>query len=81
MTAAGGATPSAPPRGRDAVDAIECRWNADAFELRGLAAFRAQYPRGKNHVVCPPAGPAHERRQNGHTLTFLSPAELRQTLG
>jgi hypothetical protein len=69
------------PRGRDAVDAVECKWNADAFELRGLAAFRAQYPKGKNYVVCTLAGPAYERRQNGHPLTFLSPAQLRQMLG
>lgn len=68
------------PRGRETVDAVECKWSADAFELRGLTAFRALYPRGKNYVVCPRAGPAYERRQNGHTLTFLSPAELRQML-
>ena len=69
------------PRGRDAVDAIECKWNADAFELRGLAAFRAQYRKGNNYVVCPLTGPSYEQRQNGYTLTFLSPTELRQVLG
>lgn len=68
------------PRGRETVDAIECQWSADAFELRGRTAFRALYPRGKNYVVCPLAGPAYERRQNGLTWTFLSPAELRQML-
>ena len=34
------------PRGRDAADAIECKWKPDAFETRGLAAFREQYPKG-----------------------------------
>ncbi|MGA2659128.1 MAG: DUF4143 domain-containing protein, partial [Verrucomicrobiota bacterium] len=28
------------PRSRDAVDAIECKWKPDAFETRGLQAFR-----------------------------------------
>jgi len=35
------------PHGRDAVDAIECKWNPEAFETRGLAAFREQYSKGK----------------------------------
>ena len=33
---------------RDTIDAIECKWNPEAFESRGLAAFREQYPKGKN---------------------------------
>jgi predicted AAA+ superfamily ATPase len=65
------------PRGRDAIDAIECKWKPDAFETRGLAAFRAQYPKGKNYVVCPLPGPAYERVQDGHKLAFVSPGELR----
>jgi predicted AAA+ superfamily ATPase len=28
--------------GRDAVDAIECKWRPEAFETRGLKAFREQ---------------------------------------
>jgi len=69
------------PRGRDAVDATECKWNADAFELRGLAAFRAIYPKGNNYVVCPLSGPAYEQVRNGHKITFLSPSELRRIFG
>ena len=69
------------PRGRDAVDAIECKWKADAFETRGLAAFRARYPKGKNFVVCPLPGPAYERVQDGHKLTFVAPGELRRRIG
>jgi hypothetical protein len=68
------------PRGRDAVDAIECKWQADAFELRGLAAFRAQYPQGGNYVVCPLPGRGYERVVEGHTLAFVTPGELRQLL-
>ena len=68
------------PRGRDAVDAIECKWKPDAFETRGLAAFRALYPKGKNYVVCPLPGPAYERTQDGHKLAVVSPGELRRML-
>ncbi len=69
------------PRGRDAVDAIECKWKADAFETRGLAAFRALYPKGKNYVVHPMPGPGYERTQEGHKIVLVSPGELRQMIG
>ena len=46
------------PRARETVHAIECKWRSDAFETRGLAAFRALYPSGKNYVVSPLSGPA-----------------------
>jgi len=68
------------PRGRDHVDAIECKWQASAWEMRGLAAFRASYPKGNNYVVCPLHGPPYERTEQGHRLTFLSPSELPQRL-
>ncbi len=68
------------PRGRDTVDAIECKWKADAFETRGLAEFRAQYPKGENYVVCPLSGLAYERMQHGHKLAFVSPGELRRRI-
>ena len=65
------------PRGRDTVDAIECKWKADAFETRGLAAFREQYARGRNFVVSPLNGPAYERTVSGMKVSFVSPGELR----
>ncbi len=68
------------PRGRLAVDAIECKWNPAAFESRGLAAFRALYPRGKNYVVSPLIGPGYERVQARLRLRFVSPRELRLAL-
>lgn len=68
------------PRGREAVDAVECKWKPEAFETRGLAAFRAAYPKGKNYVVCPLPGPAYERTQDGYRLLFVSPADLRQRM-
>ena len=69
------------PRGRDAVDAIECKWKPDAFETRGLAAFRAEYPKVKNYVVSPLTGPAYEQTRDGHKIAFVSPGELRRMIG
>ncbi|HEY2952746.1 MAG TPA: DUF4143 domain-containing protein [Verrucomicrobiae bacterium] len=65
------------PRGRDTVDAIECKWKPDAFETRNLAAFRALYSRGRNFVVSPLHGPGYERRMGGFKVEFVRPAELR----
>jgi predicted AAA+ superfamily ATPase len=68
-------------RNRDTVDAIECKWSPDAFETRGLGAFREFYPRGKNYVVSPLTGPGYARMQAGLEVTFVSPEGLRQALG
>lgn len=65
------------PRERDSVDAIECKWNPEAFESRGLRAFREQYPNGKNYVVSPLNAPAYERILDGRTIDFVSPEDLR----
>jgi predicted AAA+ superfamily ATPase len=66
------------PRGREVVDAIECKWNADAFETRGLKAFREHYPQGRNYVASPLPGPAYDLVRDGFKLTFASPTALRQ---
>jgi hypothetical protein len=66
------------PHGRNAVDAIECKWQPQAFEARGLAAFRAQYPKGRNFIVSPLSGPAYDRLTGGLKVSFISPADLRQ---
>ena len=68
------------PGGRDTVDAVECKWKPDAFETRGLKAFRDQYPKGKNYVVSPLNGPAYEQSQDGLKVVFVSPTELRQAI-
>lgn len=65
------------PRGRDAVDAIECKWRPEEFGTRGLLAFRANYPKGRNYVVAPIEGPSYQRRQDDLELSVVSPAELR----
>ena len=68
------------PRGRDAADAVECKWNPEAFDTRGLASFRERYPKGKNYVVSPLNGPAYERVQDGLRISFVLPQELRQAM-
>jgi len=65
------------PRGRSAVDSIECKWSPEAFEPRSLRAFREGYPKGKNLVVCPGTKQAYEQRFGELRVTFCSAAELR----
>ncbi len=65
------------PQSRDRVDAIECKWQPDRFDPRNLAVFREQYPKGRNFVVCPLAGPAYARTARGLEVNIVSPAELR----
>ena len=64
---------------RDGVS-VECKWKPEAFEARGLGAFRQHYPQGRNYVVCPLTSPGYERVQDGLKLAFVSPGELRQAM-
>jgi hypothetical protein len=68
------------PRGRGVVDAIECKWNARNFDARGLAAFRSNYPKGRNFIISPQMVPAHDREINQLEITFASLPELRGLL-
>ncbi len=68
------------PRGREVADTIECKWNPEAFETRGLKAFREQYPKGNNYLVSPMIGRAYERVQEGLKITVTAPEDLRTSL-
>lgn len=68
------------PRGRDTVDAVECKWSPNAFETRGLVAFREQYPNGKNYLVCPQVDQGYERGYGGLKILVVSPRELREAM-
>ena len=68
------------PRSREAVDAIECKWKPEAFETRGLKAFREHYPKGKNYVVSPLNDPSYERVQDGLRIVVVAPGELRRAM-
>jgi predicted AAA+ superfamily ATPase len=65
------------PRGHGVVDAIECKWNADSFETRSLAAFRENYPHGNNFVISPQTTTRSDRKTDNLNVTFLPIAELR----
>ena len=65
------------PRSRDRVDAIECKWKADAFGTRNLVAFRELYPKGRNFVISPLPGLGYARALDGLQVEFTTPAELR----
>ena len=68
------------PTGRDRVDAFECKWSPDAFETRGLAAFRDLHPKGRNFLVAPIVGEAYARRFGDLTVTVAHAAHVRKLL-
>jgi predicted AAA+ superfamily ATPase len=61
---------------RDRVDAIECKWSADAFESSSLEAFRKDYPSGRNFLVVPITGPTMSRTYRNLEVQLCSPAAL-----
>ena len=63
-------------RGRDAVDAIECKWSPDAFDRSALDVFRGYYPKGRNYLVSPMGAPAYTRRFGAHQVRVCTPSEL-----
>ncbi|MBI4954007.1 MAG: ATP-binding protein [Myxococcales bacterium] len=68
------------PAGRGAAHAIECQWSATGFETRGLAAFRATHPRGRNFLVVPDAA-TRERTFGTWVVTITSAEALPALLG
>lgn len=63
-------------RGRKRVDAIECKWNVDAFDPRSLRVFREHYPAGRNLLVTPGIEKAYERRYGDLVVTICSVPRL-----
>jgi predicted AAA+ superfamily ATPase len=64
------------PRGRETVDAYECKWSGLQPDLRSLQAFRQAYPQGKNFLVVPHVSPGPTVRLSGLDVQFVSPADL-----
>jgi uncharacterized protein len=60
------------PRERGKVDAVECKWSAAGFSPRGLQAFRALHPRGKNYLVVPSAAEPWQRDHDGVQVEVIS---------
>jgi predicted AAA+ superfamily ATPase len=53
------------PRGRDAIDAYECKWNPDEFDTGAIKVFRERYPKGENYLVTPLSGPSYAKKSKG----------------
>ena len=64
------------PRGRDAVDAYECKWSGLKPDLHNLQAFRQVYPHGKNFVVVPQTSTGQALRLEGLDVEIISPTDL-----
>ena len=63
--------------GRDRVDAVECKWNADAFESDSLEAFRKMYPQGRNFLLTPAAGPPLMKMYGNIEVQHSSPSAFK----
>ena len=63
------------PRGRDEVDAIECKWDPAEFDATALRLFRTYYPRGGNYVLSPISGPGYPKRAGGLEVFVSSPED------
>jgi predicted AAA+ superfamily ATPase len=61
------------PAARGAAHAIECKWSVAGFETKGLSAFRATHPRGRNLLVVP--GEATRERRFGDLTVTIATAE------
>lgn len=61
-------------RGREEVDAIECKWSPEQFDPASLKAFRAWYPKGNNYLVCPLSTPGYAKRVSGMDVYVCNPA-------
>jgi hypothetical protein len=61
---------------RDSVDAIECKWHADALDSSALRAFRSTHPKGRNFVVTPGAGASYQKRYGSLEVTLCEPSGL-----
>lgn len=61
---------------RDQVDAIECKWNPDAFDGAALKTFRSYYPHGRNFLVTPSGDPAYTKRFGDLDVRICTPTEL-----
>ena len=63
-------------RRRDEVDAIECKWDASAFDSSALNVFRSHYPKGRNYLLSPSGAPSYVKRFGSHEMRVCTPSEL-----
>jgi len=58
------------------VDTVEAKISPEAVSAKGLAAFRASYPEGRDFVVCPTVAAPYTLRRAGRQLTVCTLAHL-----
>jgi predicted AAA+ superfamily ATPase len=63
-------------RTRDEVDAIECKWNPEDLDARGLEAFRKHHPKGRNYLVCPLGVRPYDARFGSLKVRVCAPAGI-----
>jgi predicted AAA+ superfamily ATPase len=68
------------PAGRNAADAIECKWSVSSFDPKGLSAFRESHSAGRNFVVVPDLPAPLERKYGKLKVTHLSLEALEKLL-
>ncbi len=68
------------PFDRDRVDAVEVKWNPDAFGSANLQTFRGLYPKGRNWLVTGQSARAHDKVFGGHTVTCVGIGELQAAM-
>jgi len=56
--------------------AIECKRSSDEFDPRGIRAFRARYPGGRNYVVATDVARSYDRHVGEIAVRFVSLADL-----
>ena len=61
---------------RDAVNAIECKWDPGAFDSAALRIFRGYYPKGRNYLVTPSGDPAYNKRCGDLEVRVCTLSEL-----
>lgn len=63
-------------RGRENVDAIECKWNSKTFDSAALHAFRRLHPKGRNFLVAPSSSPPYRKKSGNLEIIVCSPEGL-----
>ena len=66
------------PRGRDAVDLIECKWSREELDPSAARTFRLYYPRGSNFLISPMTGRGYKKRLGGLEFLVCGPSGWRE---
>ena len=63
-------------RGRDTVDALECKINPDRLDAKSFNAFRELYPAGENYLLSPSVKKPYRIRRAELVFTVCSAQDL-----